>query len=250
VTLRSLVEWPERAVRWRSRFASVDAEILHDAAPHHLGKLLGVGGARHLAPQRLFLQPLGLPLVEGSAQLLEALVQERSALLDVDEALLALELLELAIGVLDPLPRLLDLPAQPLPRLGRGLGAQVEALPDVELGEGVGGGGGEFGPHGGDADLDEAAVADGTDGDAAQEGVDRRLHRRVPSRGLGEDGLDLLPLPRPLVLGVVQGVEPLDEELGRGLADGPGQERAQGGDGDDRGEDGDDHPAVAQRTWR
>ena len=146
----------------------LDAEALDEAAAHDLGQLLGVGGARHLAPERLLLQPLGLPLVEGGAELLEALVEEGAALLDVDEALLALERLEAVVGLLDLLPLLVDLPAQPLPRLGGGLGAQVEALLDVELGEGVRGGGGELGAAGADADVDEAAVADGLDGGAAR----------------------------------------------------------------------------------
>ena len=58
---------------------------------------------------------------------------------------MALEVLEAAVGLLGFLPLLLDLGAQPLPRLGRGLEAQVQALLDVELGEGVRCGGGELG---------------------------------------------------------------------------------------------------------
>ena len=80
----------------------LDAEVLDEAAAHDLGELLGVGGARHLAPEGLLLEPLGLPLVEGGAELLEALVEEGAALLDVDEALLLLERLELAVELLRP----------------------------------------------------------------------------------------------------------------------------------------------------
>ena len=196
----------------------LDAEVLHEAAPHDLGQLLGVGGARHLAPEGLLLQALGLPLVEGGAQLLEALVEEGAALLDVDEALLALEGLEAVVGLLDLLPLLLDLPAQPLPRLGGGLEAQVQALLDVEVGEGVRGGGGEVGAAGADADVDEAAVADGLHGGAAEEGADGPFDLGALPGRLGEDGLDLGLLPRAAVLGVAQEVEVLDDAPGEAAA--------------------------------
>ena len=196
----------------------LDPEVLHEAAAHDLGQLLGVGGARHLAPEGLFLQALGLPLVEGGAELLEALVEEGAALLDVDEALLALERLEAAVGVLGLLPLLVDLPAQPLPRLGGGLEAQVQALLDVEVGEGVRGGGGEVGAAGADADVDEAAVADGLDGGAAEEGADGPFHLRALPGRLGEDGVDLGLLPRPAVLRVAQEVEVLDDAPGEAAA--------------------------------
>ena len=79
---------------------------------------------------------------------------------------------EALVGRLGLLSLLFDLPAQPLPRLGGRLGAQVQALLDVDVGEGIGGGGGELGAAGADADVDEAAVADGTDGEATKEGID------------------------------------------------------------------------------
>jgi hypothetical protein len=140
-------------------------------------------GALAIWRQRASFWRRSVALVEGGAELLEALVEEGAALLDVDEALLALEGLEAAVGLLRLLALLLDLHAQPLPRLGGGLEAQVEALLDVELGEGVGGGGGELGAAGGDGDVDEAAVADGADGGAA-----RRRRSRPPSPGSGPGG--------------------------------------------------------------
>ena len=123
----------------------LDAEVLDEAAAHDLGQLLGVGGAQHLAVEGLFLEPLGLPLVEGGAELLEALVEEEAALLDVDEALLLLLPLELAVELLHLAALLVDLGAEPVAGLGGGLEAQVEALRDVEVGEGVRGGGRELG---------------------------------------------------------------------------------------------------------
>ena len=201
-----------------------------------------------------------------------------------------LSVLEAAVGVLGLLPLLLDLRAQPLPRLGGGLEAQVQALLDVELGEGVRGGGGEVRAAGADADVDEAAVADGLDGGAAEEAADGPFDLRALPGRLGEDGVDLGLVPRPAVLGVVQEVEVLDdapgeaaalqqlvlrlvvvvdapaalvllrdalevedvgvllldEELGGRLVDGLGEERAQRGEGDDRGEDGEEEAAAAQ----
>ena len=184
----------------------LDPEVLYEAAPHDLGQLLWVGGAGHLAPEGLFLQALGLPFVEGGAQLLEALIEEGAALLDVDEALLPLERLEAAVGVLGLLTLLLDLPAQPLPRLGGGLGAQVQALLDVETGEGVRGGGGEVGAAGGDTDVDEAAVADGPHGGAGEEGADGPFHLRALTRRQGHDGVDLGRVSWPAVLRLAQEV--------------------------------------------
>ena len=168
------------------------------------GSSSGLAGARHLAPEGLFLEPLGLPLVEGGAELREALVEEGAALLDVDEALLLLERLELAVELLGLEALLVDLAAEPVAGLGGGLEAQVEALGDVEVGEGVRGGGGELGAAARDGDGHEAAVADGADAEPSQEGVDHLLHLAALALGLGEDGVDLGLVARAAVLGVAQ----------------------------------------------
>jgi hypothetical protein len=74
------------------------------------------------------------------------------------------------------------------------------------------------GAAGADADVDKAAVADGLDGEVAEEAVDRVLHRLVLAGRLGEDGLDHLLLAWPAVLGVVQQVELGDGSPGEAAA--------------------------------
>ncbi len=97
----------------------LDAQRLDEAAAHDLGQLLGVRRAGHLPPERLLLQPLRLQLVERGAELLELLVEQRAALLDVDDVGALLEPLQAALELLDLLPLLVDLRAEPLARLGR-----------------------------------------------------------------------------------------------------------------------------------
>ena len=92
-----------------------------------------------------------------------------------------LERLELAVELLDLAALLVDLGAEPVAGLGGGLEAQVEALRDVEVGEGVRGGGGELGAAARDGDGDEAAVADRADA----EPVAGRRRSPAPSRGSG-----------------------------------------------------------------
>ena len=113
---------------------------------------------------------------------------------------------------------LVDLGAEPVAGLGRRLGAQVQALHDVEVGEGVRGGGRELGAAARDGHGHQAAVADGADAEPPKEGVDHRLHLTALARGLGEDGLDLGLVPRPSVLGVVQQVELVHHAPGEAAA--------------------------------
>ena len=106
---------------------------LDQGASHDLGKVLGTGGLLHLLEARLLLEALGLEARQGRAELRELLVEEGPSLLDVDDPLLLADLLEGHLGGLDLLALVVDLASEPLPRLGRGLVAQLQGLLDVEL---------------------------------------------------------------------------------------------------------------------
>ncbi len=191
--------------------ALLDSELLDHGVPHHIGKVLRVARAVHLAVERLFTQS-GRPRVrQRRTELLQLLGDERPPLLDVDDAFPLLELLQLLRALLDLLSLLLDLASQPLARFRRSLVAELQRLTNVELRELVRDVRREVGTERLEPDTHDPGALGAVDTEAPEQPVDRAFHQGGAPGGSGQGRLYLLGRTRTSKLRVLEQVQVLDD---------------------------------------
>ena len=187
------------------------SQPLHDRVFHHARQVLGVVARAHLPIQRFLLQAARPRFRKRHAQLVQLLGQQGSALLDVDDPLALLELLQLLRPVLDLLPLLLDLTAEPFAGLRRGLVLELEGLLDVELRQLVRDVHREVGTERLAADAHDARALGRIDAQTAEHPVDGSLHhRRATGRG-GQGRLHLSGIAGTAELGILEKIQALDD---------------------------------------